>query len=336
MVWRIECHILPLFTSFSLDFAFRYASHGDNENSKAVPNVVAINPPQNAPGVFSNFKFKGFPLSISKPLADLKSVGVGFKVPITASFPEYDRRYFLPRVVGFLGVNYPYHWKLAFTVTVPIQVLLILALYSIRVQKNLEFAPLNPNHAVKRVGVNISYKYTKKNGVEPSYGPIVNYVANPFLTQTLLPLMLIAPVLVLSAVETFGGAVYAALFVLYYILDHTLFAAARLLAPNATTAASNAAFKTIEDRLSNLLYVKSSWKKVSSWMAKKNSVFGYTMGYLSTPKKTFKVGHSVNFDIQAFNPFNFFASNTPAPSPVVAIPAPAPAVVPALNKLKTK
>jgi hypothetical protein len=321
---------------FCVDYAFRYASQADNQNSIASPSVVAINPPQNARGVFSDFKFKGFPLSISKPLANLKSVGVGFKVPITASFPEYDRRYYLPRVVGFLGVNYPYHWKLAFTITVPIQVFLILALYTIRVRKNLEFAQLNPNHAVKRVGVNISYKYTKKNGVEPSYGAIFNYVANPFLTQTLLPLMLIAPVLALSAVETFGGAIYAVLFVLYYILDHTLFAAARLFAPNATSAVTATAVKSIEDRLSNLLYVKSSWKKVSSWMAKKAQVFGYTMGYLSTPQKTFKVGHSVNFDIQAFNPFNLFASNVPAPSPVPVTQTPAPAAIPAVNKPKTK
>lgn len=245
-------------------------------------------------------------------MSDLTSVGVGFKLPITASFPEYDRRYYLPRVVGFLGVNYPYHWKLAFTITVPVQVLLILALYATRVKKDLEFAPLNPKNGPKRVGVSISYKYTEQKGVEPSFGPILNYVANPFITNTLVPLALFAPVLVLSAVETFAGAIFAVLFVLYYLLDHTVLELGRILAPKVAPSKEEGQCASIEQRLSNLLYVKSSWKKMSNWMATKVPVFGYTLGYISTPKNTFKLGSSVNFDIQSFNPLAKLFANKSA------------------------
>lgn len=307
------CAILPFAlakTAVRNDFAVRYASFDEKQESPS--NFVAINPATSQPGVFSKFQFKGFPLSFSKPLSDLTSVGVGFKLPITASFPEYDRRYYLPRVVGYLGVNYPYHWKLAFTITVPVQVFLILALYSIRVKKDLDFAPLDPKVGPKRVGVNIAYKYTEKKGVESSYGPIFNYVANPFITKTLVPLTLIAPVLALSAVETFAGAIYTALLVLYCLLDHTVLALARYVASKSEKTCTKGQCASIEDRLGNLLYVKSSWKKVSNWMATKVPVFGYTLGYLSTPKNTFKLGSSVNFDIQSFNPLAKLFANKSA------------------------
>jgi len=49
------------------------------------------------------------------------------KVPITANFPDYDDLEYLPRIGLFMGCFYPYNsWRLNFSVSLPIHVLLYL------------------------------------------------------------------------------------------------------------------------------------------------------------------------------------------------------------------
>ena len=72
--------------------------------------------------MFSKFKFKGFALSFIKSATELKSLGFGVKIPVTPNFPIYDSFIYLPRIVSMISLNYPYCWKLSFTINVPIQV----------------------------------------------------------------------------------------------------------------------------------------------------------------------------------------------------------------------
>jgi hypothetical protein len=78
--------------------------------------------------VFNKFKFKGFALSFIKSATELKALGFGVKIPITPNFPIYDSMIYLPRVVALVSLNYPFCWKLSFTINVPLQVIMFLSI----------------------------------------------------------------------------------------------------------------------------------------------------------------------------------------------------------------
>jgi hypothetical protein len=62
--------------------------------------------------LFSRFSFKGFGLALEKSTMQWNSIGLGFRLPITPNFPEYDKNVALPRVGLFVGCFYPNDYKL--------------------------------------------------------------------------------------------------------------------------------------------------------------------------------------------------------------------------------
>lgn len=76
--------------------------------------------------LFNKFKFKGFAVTFIKSVTELNAAGIGVKIPITPSFPVYDSIIYLPRVVALISLNYPYCWKLSFTINVPIQIFMMM------------------------------------------------------------------------------------------------------------------------------------------------------------------------------------------------------------------
>lgn len=76
--------------------------------------------------LFQQFKFKGIILSLSKGLNDLKSCSIGFKIPISPNFPLYDTNIFLPKIICYIGIQYPLAYKFTITYALPIQIFILI------------------------------------------------------------------------------------------------------------------------------------------------------------------------------------------------------------------
>jgi hypothetical protein len=148
---------------------------------------------------FKTFSFKGVGVSLVKSLVDLKSCGVGLRVPITSHFPVYDSVAHFPRLNGMIAYMYPGFVKIDISTSVPLPVVLYWILV---VVKSKEFADIfqksiKATDSVKRVGFTTSFKIHKQI-VTPSIGPMILMVPSVSLFQTLLPLYLAVPTVILA------------------------------------------------------------------------------------------------------------------------------------------
>lgn len=232
------------------------------------------NPGACKPHPFSEFKFKGFSFSFSKSTTDLKSCSAGFKVPLTASFPNYDKNICLPRFVAFFGVNYPFAWKTSLTISLPIQAFLIFALVLLRVEPKV-WPSVSSTEIVKRVGVNLSSTYNDK-GLKNSFGPLLSLLPPLSFVNILLPVLLLAPVLSLS---------------LWHWVEAIL-----LFFVNIFKAKTD---EVTKGEPSRFLRFNKAW----NYFRSKVPVLGFNIGFFSGPKG-FALGHNFNFDMAPFFPLD--------------------------------
>jgi hypothetical protein len=169
--------------------------------------------------LFRKFAFKGFGLHLSKNPFDLKSLCFGVKIPITQNFPAYDSVIFLPRVNALIAVNYPFSFRVSFSISVPLQVISMLVIVMAR-QLYLKSLPsevsaigtsvaaaapgkivwptLRSSDSVTRLGLTIAYRYSKKLGHHRVLGPSILYLPGIQMVRRLLPLIIVFPALLLG------------------------------------------------------------------------------------------------------------------------------------------
>lgn len=58
---------------------------------------------------------KGVGLSFVKSLVNLKGCAAGIKVPVSGQFSGWDKNKYLPKVNSFVGVQYPFDYRVAIT-----------------------------------------------------------------------------------------------------------------------------------------------------------------------------------------------------------------------------
>lgn len=164
--------------------------------------------------IFSSFVFKGFILVLSKSLMDLKSTGYGVKIPLTASFPNYDRLVYLPKATAFIGASYPLAYRVSLAMTVPLQVIYAFVFmvlrntdYFLKGMPQEAFLSLSlidwskyvrPGEAVTRIGFSADYRFNKKVGYHNVVGANFNYIASKWTVTHVLPLVGLLPVVVLA------------------------------------------------------------------------------------------------------------------------------------------
>lgn len=161
--------------------------------------------------LFSKRVFKGVGLSFVKPIGgDLKSMGVGFKIPITNHFPLYDSNICLPRLIAFVGVNYPLSYKVSFTLSVPIQAVQIYLLVLLQANPS-QWPQVKASDHVKRLGLTWSLKIPAKfpsnkiwyKALSSSWGPVFNFLPGSKLIQAMLPFVVFTPTLLIAVVMYF-------------------------------------------------------------------------------------------------------------------------------------
>lgn len=173
--------------------------------------------------LFKKFVFKGLALHFAKNPLDLKGCAFGVKIPITQNFPVYDSLIFLPRVNAMVGVNYPLSYRVALSISVPLQVLSMVLFVMARqmymkpanaavgTSNAIVWPTLRSSDSVTRVGLTLAYRYTKKAGHHSVFGPNILYMPAIAVVRRLLPLIVIFPALALGlmmwAYQTFQAYV---------------------------------------------------------------------------------------------------------------------------------
>lgn len=162
--------------------------------------------------LFKKFVFKGLALHFAKNPMDLKSCAFGVKIPITQNFPVYDSLIFLPRVNAMVGVNYPLSYRVALSISVPLQVLSMVLFVMARqmyakpanaavgTSNAIVWPTLRSSDSVTRVGLTLAYRYTKKAGHHSVFGPNIVYMPAIAVIRRLLPFIVIFPALALGMV----------------------------------------------------------------------------------------------------------------------------------------
>lgn len=162
--------------------------------------------------LFKKFVFKGLALHFAKNPMDLKGCAFGVKIPITQNFPVYDSLIFLPRVNAMVGVNYPLSYRVALSVSVPLQVLSMVLFVMARqmyarpanaavgTSNAIVWPTLRSSDSVTRVGLTLAYRYTKKAGHHSVFGPNILYMPAIAVVRRLLPFIVIFPALALGMV----------------------------------------------------------------------------------------------------------------------------------------
>lgn len=162
--------------------------------------------------LFKKFVFKGLALHFAKNPMDLKGCAFGVKIPITQNFPVYDSLIFLPRVNAMVGVNYPLSYRVALSISVPLQVLSMVLFVMARqmyakpanaavgTSNAIVWPTLRSSDSVTRVGLTLAYRYTKKAGHHSVFGPNILYMPAIAVVRRLLPFIVIFPALALGMV----------------------------------------------------------------------------------------------------------------------------------------
>lgn len=102
--------------------------------------------------LFRKFAFKGFGVHFSKSAFDWHGVAFGVKIPITQNFPVYDSLIFLPRVNALVAVNYPFSFRISFSISVPMQVLTFVLLNLLLQGKLLSLAKTSSGSSQSQSG----------------------------------------------------------------------------------------------------------------------------------------------------------------------------------------
>lgn len=172
--------------------------------------------------LFRKFAFKGFGLHLSKNPFDMKSLCFGVKIPITQNFPAYDSLIFLPRVNALVAVNYPFSFRVSFSISVPLQILSMLVIVMARqlylksadaasaavvdtstataAPGKIVWPTLRSSDSVTRLGLTIAYRYSKKLGHHRVLGPSILYLPGIQTVRRLLPLFIVFPALLLGII----------------------------------------------------------------------------------------------------------------------------------------
>jgi hypothetical protein len=181
------------------------------EEAKSHPSKLAM-----VGRLFSLFHFKGFGFTFQKPLKNWYSIGFGFRIPITAHFPEYDRYVSLPRLSMSLVGYWPYDTKVGFSCSVPVtQVMYALAVVANEAGMNSgkelteKVRRIKASDSIKRVGVNVSFYYNKRQGLRTSVGPWGFYLPTRRTMRKILPVLLTMPAFVASVLHSLVPAFLA-------------------------------------------------------------------------------------------------------------------------------
>ena len=83
----------------------------------SILNKTRVSPSSSSSSVFV---YKGVGFSLVKSFRSLHAFGINLKVPITAHFPKYDCRHYLPRVGASVGMYFPIDYKCTFSFSIPI------------------------------------------------------------------------------------------------------------------------------------------------------------------------------------------------------------------------
>jgi hypothetical protein len=157
---------------------------------------------------FSKMVYKGVGISLVKPIGgNWKSFGIGMKIPITNHFPLYDSNICLPRLIAFVGVNYPLSYKISFTLSVPIQAVQIYLLVLSQANPD-QWPQVKATDNVKRLGLTWSLKIPAKfptnkiwyQALTSSWSPAFNFVPGSKLVQAILPFLLFTPTLLVAMI----------------------------------------------------------------------------------------------------------------------------------------
>lgn len=263
--------------------------------------------------LFSKAVFKGVGISLVKSVSDWKSCGIGIKVPVTAHFPVYDSNICLPRLIGFVGLNYPFSYKASLTFSVPIQALQIFYYVVLRT-KPVRWPVVKATDNVKRVGITWSWKLSPSNAkpwfksISGTVGPTFIFLPGIPMIKMLLPFIILIPALI------FGSIGYV-LSMYRGFCDAIIFSLTVDMLRNgefSVTKQTNEADWTqqhaghpvqrspvrsrkdpfiLENTLWNQFFV--AWKHIETFFSTKTPAFG---GSASFANKV--LGGSVNFDIQ--------------------------------------
>ncbi len=283
------------------------------------------------PHLFSSFAFKGIAFSIAKSINDWTSMLVGIKIPITPNFPVYDSRIYLPRVNAFIGVAFPASVRLSLTLSVPTQAFVGSVLLALRGAKQpfFQWPLIKPTQSIKRIGITLSCRLGGKHGIKSTMGFLFMFLPGLSLVNTLLPMIILFPALVLSTIQLLQNLFDSIDTIANKVLSYfgtCLFSKEQKLSKNRSycvlnsiqseqlgihaghTNSSSPKNNADQSRACSFL---SAWATISDWMDTKSSVFTYTLSRSHCFGCGASTGHSVQYDLQPFYPFQrYFAKLT--------------------------
>lgn len=155
--------------------------------------------------LFRTFTYKGVGFTIAKSVLNWNACSIGIKVPITSMFPEYDRIVHLPRIGATFSCSYPFNFKVSFTFALPLHI----TLYGLaQMIKSINLASSDviikaikkpkPSDSIRRVGFTYTMRYSNRDGMKSSFGPLVHYIPGKVITDILLQLIFSFPALLLT------------------------------------------------------------------------------------------------------------------------------------------
>eukprot|EP01041_Mallomonas_annulata_P006820 gene6820-13817_t len=246
--------------------------------------------------LFHSYSFKGYTFAMVKPLLSLQSFSMGVRIPITANYPEYDRRGSLPRIGTFLEVAYPLDFVWTISVSFPVSSVIngaskvgqLCGLVSPTLGRRIR-KKSKPSISVRRVGGTLGLRLNLKEGLRPYCGPWMLYVTNRRLPSRAVSSATYLPAALVSLLNTMIMAMTT-----------------RVRHPPSSTETSIASSPTLSPsvpgvQLKDLLFWQSL---LIQWLALKTAGLGVNLS-LNFSKAGCNVRSNALLDIYPFYPTLF-------------------------------
>lgn len=257
-------------------------------------NATVVTPKK---GLFSEFQFKGFALSMQKTLTDMTGMAIGVKIPVTPNFPNYESKIYLPRVTAFVGVGLPASVRVSMTMSMPTQAIVAIAMLALhRGDKPFVWPTIKPTEHMKRVGMSVSCRFLGKSGHKPTVSGVLMFLPGLHMVHHMLPMIVLAPAVALTILQVALKLLSACEYGLEVIaaMLKAIINALALHARKASEAPSELPF------FLQPFPITAGWRAVANYLEGKSNVFTFNYAF----NKCYQCGTSrssaLQYDLQPY------------------------------------
>lgn len=151
--------------------------------------------------LFQTFAFKGIGFTFMKSILNLQSFGFGFKIPVTAHFPDYDCMVHFPKVATIVGCSFPWQLRCAVSCSVPVQTLVYVLALLLGRRDLASLANPKATDSIRRIGFTYSIRYKWNGEMVSVIGPWTNFIPSKAMMSAALPYILVAPAATLALLD---------------------------------------------------------------------------------------------------------------------------------------